>query len=41
MPLRLRHGLLVHGAATDAAAIDREWHRFAAAPCQPFAAKPQ
>jgi hypothetical protein len=40
-PLRLRHGLLVHGAATDAAAIEREWKRFAAVPFQPFAEKPK
>jgi hypothetical protein len=41
VPLRLRHGLLVHGAATDAAAIEREWKRFASVPFQPFPDKPR
>lgn len=40
-PLRLRHGLLVHGGAVDAAAIEREWKRFAAAPFRPFPEKPK
>jgi hypothetical protein len=40
-PLRLRHGLLVHGGAVDAAAIEQEWQRFAAAPFQPFGEKPR
>jgi hypothetical protein len=40
-PLRLRHGLLVHGSATDAATIEHEWKRFAAVPFQPFAEKPK
>jgi len=35
-PLRLRHGLLVHGSATAAEAIEREWRRFAAIPFRPF-----
>jgi hypothetical protein len=40
-PLRLRHGLLVHGAATGREEIDREWQRFAAIPFRPFATKPR
>jgi hypothetical protein len=38
--LRLRHGLLVHGGATTAEAIDAEWRRFAALPFRPFPTKP-